>query len=212
MIRSSRSDGVGPAGPAPSVHVHLLPVTDDADAALRAQVAALLSGGGADGRAGDGGVEVDPRAGDDTSDSEGTAVEVTAADVRTGRMCPACGSSVHGRPWARVPGHDGEIGVSLSRSGPHLLTAVRLGGGVGADVESIAAVDAGWDPGLVLAPGEEDLARTPEARARLWAGKEAVLKLLGAGLRTPMSEVRLADFDVRPVASPPGFVAAVALR
>ncbi|MCW1804330.1 4'-phosphopantetheinyl transferase family protein [Brachybacterium squillarum] len=195
----------------------------DADRALRAQVAALLSGGGVDGRAGDGGragaagrsgdggVEVDPRAGDDTSDSEGTAVEVTAADVRTGRMCPACGSSVHGRPWARVPGHDGEIGVSLSRSGPHLLTAVRLGGGVGADVESIAAVDAGWDPGLVLAPGEEHLARTPEARARLWAGKEAVLKLLGAGLRTPMSEVRLADFDVRPVASPPGFVAAVAL-
>lgn len=200
------------------MHVRLLPATDDADAALRAQVAALLSGGGAGGRAGaagrsgDGGVEVDPRAGDDTSDSEGTAVEVTAADARTGRMCPACGSSVHGRPWARVPGHGGEIGVSLSRSGPHLLTAVRLGGGVGADVESIAAVDAGWDPGLVLAPGEEHLARTPEARARLWAGKEAVLKLLGTGLRTPMSEVRLVDFDVRPVASPPGFVAAVALR
>lgn len=176
-------------GSATTVRLHDLAV--DADAALRAQVAALAG--------------------------------VPADAVRTGRLCPACGSSAHGRPWARVTGRaesiglrnrvesDAGIGVSLSRSGPHLLTAVHLGGGIGVDIEEIAAVDARWDPSLVLAPGEEHLARTAEDRARLWAGKEAVLKLLGTGLRTPMPEVRLADVDVRQVAAPSGFVAAVAL-
>ncbi|GAB4094867.1 hypothetical protein GCM10028787_03420 [Brachybacterium horti] len=189
MITPSRADGVGPAGPAPSVHVRLLPVATDADRALRAQVAALLGGAGAGGPAGG----------------------ITPADVRTGRLCPACGSSSHGRPWVRVTGLAGGCGVSLSRSGAHLLTAVHLGGGIGVDIEEIAAVDARWDPSLVLAPGEEHLARTSVGRARLWAGKEAVLKLLGTGLRTPMPEVALTDHDVRPVAAPPGFVAAIAL-
>ncbi|GAA1328647.1 hypothetical protein GCM10009592_16840 [Brachybacterium rhamnosum] len=178
------------------MHVRLLPVATDADRALRAQVADLLTDAGAD-------VAGVP------------ARRITAADVRTGRLCPACGSSAHGPPWARVAGQaDGDgvrIGVSLSRSGPHLLTAVHLGGGIGVDIEEIAAVDARWDPSLVLAPGEEHLARTSEGRARLWAGKEAVLKLLGTGLRTPMPDVRLADVDVRRIAAPPGFVAAIAL-
>jgi len=203
--------GMTIAGRGTTATVRLHDVTVDADAALRAQVAALAG--------------------------------VPADAVRTGRLCPACGSSAHGRPWARVTGRaestgggngngaegGAEIGVSLSRSGPHLLTAVRLGivngaggaagarGGIGADtgigvdIEEIAAVDARWDPSLVLAPGEEHLARTAEGRARMWAGKEAVLKLLGTGLRTPMPEIALADFDVRQVAAPPGFVAAIAL-
>ena len=69
--------------------------------------------------------------------------------------------------------------VSLSRSGPHLVTVIA-DRPVGVDVEA-AAIDV--HPALVLAPGETgDLARA------LGCGKEAVLKLRGTGL---------SDSDVR---------------
>ena len=163
-------------------------------------------------------------------------VGVQPDEIRVGRHCPACGAVSHGRPWARVDGTadggaetpgraDGRatagrgaatsprpvLGVSLSRSGPHLLTAVRVGGGIGVDLEEAAAVDRGWDPALVLHPAEASQDRTAEDRARLWAGKEAVLKLLGTGLRTPMPEVRLAEHDLREAEAPDGFVILVAL-
>ncbi|MFJ6042183.1 MULTISPECIES: 4'-phosphopantetheinyl transferase family protein [Brachybacterium] len=138
-------------------------------------------------------------------------VGVQAAEIRVGRHCPACGAVSHGRPWARVVGTADGVGVSLSRSGPHLLTAVRVGGGIGVDLEEAAAVDRGWDPSLVLHPAEAGQDRTAEDRARLWAGKEAVLKLLGTGLRTPMPEVRLAEHDLREAEAPDGFVILVAL-
>ncbi|WME22177.1 4'-phosphopantetheinyl transferase family protein [Brachybacterium sp. GU-2] len=189
--------------PRSGADLRLHPVTADADRALAAHVADVV------------GVQPD--------------------ELRVGRHCPACGSSAHGRPWARVVGTadggagtwgraDGRatagrgaatsprpvLGVSLSRSGPHLLTAVRLGGGLGVDLEEIAAVDRGWDPSLVLHPAEAGQDRSAEERARLWAGKEAVLKLLGTGLRTPMPEVRLADHDLREAEAPEGFVILVA--
>ncbi|MGP5259380.1 4'-phosphopantetheinyl transferase family protein [Brachybacterium paraconglomeratum] len=187
--------------PADALRLH--PVTADADRVLAAHVADVV------------GVQPD--------------------EIRVGRHCPSCGAVSHGRPWARVVGTadggtgtwgraDGratagrgaatsprpEIGVSLARSGPHLLTAVRLGGGIGVDLEEIAAVDRGWDPSLVLHPAEAGQDRSAEDRARLWAGKEAVLKLLGTGLRTPMPEVRLEDHDLREAEAPEGFVILVA--
>lgn len=197
MFSHERADGAGPSGPAPfSLRLH--PLEAAADDALRAHARDVVG--------------------------------ASATDVQVGRLCPACGSSRHGRPWARVaPAADGGaadgvaagrarpplVGVSLSRSGPHMLTAVRLGGGIGVDIEEIAAVDRGWDGSLVLHPDEADPRaadpRTAERRARLWAGKEAVLKLAGSGLRTPMTQVRLADHDVRGAAAPAGFVIAVAL-
>ena len=73
-------------------------------------------------------------------------------DVRTGRLCARCGSSAHGRPWATYDGR--YVPVSLARSGPHLVTALRTDGAVGVDVESIAEVADRWEPTLVLAPGE----------------------------------------------------------
>lgn len=189
--------------PRPRVDLRLHPVTADADRALAAHVADVV------------GVQPD--------------------EIRVGRHCPSCGAVSHGRPWARVVGTadggagtwgttDGRttagrgavlsprpvLGVSLSRSGPHLLTAVRVGGGLGVDLEEIAAVDRGWDPSLVLHPAEAGQDRSAEDRARLWAGKEAVLKLLGTGLRTPMPEVRLADHDLREAEAPEGFVILVA--
>ncbi|PVG84210.1 hypothetical protein DDE18_00775 [Nocardioides gansuensis] len=128
-------------------------------------------------------------------------------DVTTGRLCPVCGSSEHGRPWLRhggAPQH-----VSASRSGPYLVTVLARAP-VGVDVESIAAVAARWDPSLVLADGE--VAESPLDRARAWARKEAVLKARGTGLATPMGAVRLEDEHWVDLTAPRGFVAAVSMR
>jgi 4'-phosphopantetheinyl transferase len=129
---------------------------------------------------------------------------VTAEAVTSGRLCPRCGSSGHGRPWLRAHG----IGhhVSLSRSGPHLVTAVA-DVPVGVDVESVADVARGWDASLVLAPGEE--AGSDLDRARAWTRKEAVLKQRGTGLSVPMGSVVQADEDWADLDAPAGFVAAV---
>lgn len=138
-----------------------------------------------------------------------TALELHArsllgpGEVTSGRLCPACGSDEHGRPWVR---HDGRsLHVSLSRSGPHLVTAiapVEFGLPVGVDVE-VTAIDV--LPSLVLAPGETaDLAQA-------WARKEAILKARGTGLTTPMSAVVLADERWQDLAAPEGYVAALAL-
>jgi len=122
--------------------------------------------------------------------------------VTSGRLCPACGSDAHGRPWVR---HEGRpVHVSLSRSGPHLVTAIAEVS-VGVDVE-VAAI--GVLPELVLALGESgdsgDLAQA-------WARKEAILKARGTGLTTPMSAVVLADERWQDLAAPEGYVAALAL-
>ena len=132
--------------------------------------------------------------------------------VSTGRLCPSCGSPDHGRPWARHEGRD--LHVSLSRAGPHLLTAVSLVSAgvsaVGVDVESVTGVESRWAADLVLARGE--VADESLARARVWAAKEAILKAYGVGLARPMTEVNLATFDgeLVDVPAPDGFVAALA--
>lgn len=124
--------------------------------------------------------------------------------VTSGRLCPACGSAAHGRPWVR---HDGRpVHVSLSRSGPHLVTAIAEVP-VGVDVE-VAAL--GVLPELVLAPGETGDLETGDL-ARTWARKEAILKARGTGLATAMSSVRLADEHWQDLDAPVGFVAALAL-
>ena len=134
-------------------------------------------------------------------------------EVSIGRLCPGCGSADHGRPWARHDGH--EVQVSLSRAGPHLLTAVSLVrdvlSAVGVDVESVTDVDSKWDADLVLAPGE--VADESLARARTWVSKEAILKAYGVGLVRPMTGLSLTGFhgELVDVPAPDGFVAALAL-
>lgn len=126
-------------------------------------------------------------------------------DIAIGRHCPACGSDEHGRPWVRLP--DGHTPyVSLARCAEHLVTVVA-DRPVGIDVESIAAVDARWDPALVLHP--EEHADTPAERSAMWCRKEAILKALGTGLRTPMSEIRCADWSVVDISAPEGLTASV---
>ncbi|MCY7401988.1 MAG: 4'-phosphopantetheinyl transferase superfamily protein [Nocardioides sp.] len=118
--------------------------------------------------------------------------------VSSGRLCPACGSDGHGRPWLR---HEGRgLHASVARSGPHLVT-VLADRPVGVDVEA-AVIDV--RPELVHAPGEVD------DLARAWARKEAILKMRGTGLATPMVEVVLAAERWRDLPSPDGYVAALA--
>ncbi len=125
--------------------------------------------------------------------------------VSVGRLCPRCASSEHGRPWARFG--DVDVPVSVSRSGPHLVTAVAPGAvAVGVDVEELGAIERSW-PDTVLARGER--AETTDERARMWVAKEAILKAEGAGLAKPMDEVRLADHAITRLDAPAGYAAAL---
>lgn len=137
---------------------------------------------------------------------------IAPSDILVGRACPRCGSSEHGRPWARARGRRDEVPVSLTRCGEHLMTAVGGIGPLGVDLESIAAVARGWDPDLVLHPSEHAryAGASPAEQAAIWAAKEAILKALGTGFETPMGALLLADFDVADLPAPPGHVAALA--
>jgi acyl transferase domain-containing protein/phosphopantetheinyl transferase len=107
-----------------------------------------------------------------------------------------------GRPYVALPaklGFAGELAVSLAHSGPLAAAIVRprrrdprpasehdAGGGVGIDLEAVAA----HGPGMAaLAFGAEELALLdrleplPAWSIRFWAAKEAVAKAEGTGLR-----------------------------
>lgn len=93
--------------------------------------------------------------------------------VTVGRLCPGCGSDLHGRPWAThardrragVGAGNGsgtgirhtrprEVWVSLARAGGYVVTAVSLRGPVGVDAEVVQDVAHGWSDAVVLADGE----------------------------------------------------------
>lgn len=215
------ADGVGPAGPAPSVHhvpgsaqglratVRFHAVEQDADDILRRRIADLL--GAADGTRGSSEPDPDADADADADAQPGAAADAElGASIRVGRLCPRCGSAAHGRPWARAAALSVPIGVSLSRSGPHLATAVRAGDPIGVDIEGIRAVASRWDETLVAHPSERGRATSALDQARMWSRKEAVLKALGTGLAVPMAQIVLAEHTVVDVPAPAGYVAAVA--
>jgi hypothetical protein len=81
-----------------------------------------------------------------------------------GRLCPRCGGSDHGRPWAR--GGDGTTYVSLAYADGLSVAAWSTTGPVGVDVERDDGRDAG------------DYGDLPT-----WTRTEAVLKATGEGLR-----------------------------
>jgi len=99
--------------------------------------------------------------------------------VRAGRVCPHCGGTDHGRPWAEVDGS--AVGVSLARTTGVLAIAVAPDV-VGVDAERVSRVAAA--PLDVFTPGERTRAEGDvRALAACWAVKEAVLKRDGRGIR-----------------------------
>ena len=145
-------------------------------------------------------------------------------DTRTGRLCPRCGSSRHGRPFLRRTDVPAAERISIARTTGATLVAVSWTGAVGVDVERL---DRFSDPalaGVVLHP--EERAATPDRLAATWVRKEALLKMTGDGLAVEPARIQLGGsptvpavvrwpFDeapgwLRDLPLGPGLVAAVA--
>ncbi|UBQ01257.1 4'-phosphopantetheinyl transferase superfamily protein [Curtobacterium sp. TXMA1] len=127
-----------------------------------------------------------------------SAHHIDSAAVRAGRVCPHCGSTEHGRPWATVEGRP--IPVSLARTpareaGGAGTTAIAVVAGaersdaVGIDLERVDRVAAAPLDAFTLT----ELARLRDDRDRTaaWAVKEAVLKRDGRGLRVDPAAVEV---------------------
>lgn len=157
-------------------------------------------------------------------------LHVRAADLTAHYACPRCGSGAdmtHGKPGYMLAGAPAPLLLSLSRAaGWTLLAAVTdpgPGQRLGVDVEDPQRLDFDGFDSVALTPTEQramaslhgdDLLR---GRARLWARKEAVLKMTGEGLNRPPETLEAADQpgvrDLAPAASglPGSLVAAVAV-
>ena len=118
--------------------------------------------------------------------------------------CPQCGPGQdHGRPGFMLDGGPAPLALSASRaSGWVLLAAVvnpAEGLRLGVDLEAISGVVfEGFDDVALTAAEKEFLVSIPEQdqasqRARLWARKEAWLKMTGEGLRRNPAEVDALD-------------------
>jgi 4'-phosphopantetheinyl transferase len=114
------------------------------------------------------------------------------------RHCPNCD-----RPHGKVRG-PGRLEVSVSHSGSWVVVAACRDHPVGVDVEQ---VDPTLDHAalLRLVATEEEATRLesngipgPTAFACLWTRKEAVLKALADGLRTPMNDFAVSAPGERP--------------
>lgn len=155
---------------------------------------------------------------------------VPARELTCDYSCPRCGSGPelsHGRPGYSRGGVRLPLLLSLSRAGGWTLVAAvtspRPGSRLGLDIE---------DPGRTDFPGFESVALTgPERlavsglrngalmheRARLWARKEAWLKMTGDGLLVPPATVdalgcpEVSDVSAMTAGLPAGLVAAVAV-
>jgi 4'-phosphopantetheinyl transferase len=157
-------------------------------------------------------------------------------DVEPARLvpdysCPLCGPGQdHGRPGFMLDGVPAPLALSASKAqGWVLLAGVvhpAVGLRLGVDLEATdQAAFQGFDD-VALTPGEKHFLKTvPEnhktvQRARLWARKEAWLKMTGEGLRRNPAELDVLDrpglVDITSIPEggqqlPEGFVAALAV-
>ena len=157
-------------------------------------------------------------------------LEVRAQDLTASYSCPLCGSGpgvTHGRPGYTLDGAPAPLLLSLSRAaGWTLLAAVTAPGPgqrLGVDVEDPQRLDfEGFDAVALTLAERQAVASLREAdilrgRARLWARKEAYLKMTGEGLRRPPETLDVLDRpgvrDLAPAVSglPDDLVAAVAV-
>ncbi|MFJ6456706.1 4'-phosphopantetheinyl transferase family protein [Paenarthrobacter sp. NPDC091669] len=140
--------------------------------------------------------------------------------------CPQCGPAQdHGRPGFMLDGGPAPLALSASRASGWVLLAgvvhppeeLRLG----VDLESTGkATFEGFDDVALTATEKRFLSTIPDQerdsqRARLWARKEAWLKMTGEGLRRNPAELDVLDLpglsDVTETPLPEGLVAALAL-
>nr|AHA12089.1 phosphopantetheinyl transferase [Streptomyces sp. CNH287] len=131
-------------------------------------------------------------------------LECGAAEIEFGRhACPGCGDTRHGRPAITAPATG--ISFNHSRCGPFWVLAVAPGGErVGVDVERVRPL-AAFDGLLarcltarerrwVLRGGATE---HPGRFLRCWVRKEALLKGVGTGIATDLTQVETvagADF------------------
>lgn len=118
--------------------------------------------------------------------------------LRFERRCTTCGSDAHGKPSLV---HDDPWRFSLSYTGDLVVVAASREHDVGVDIESLDEADFDDFDRVTLAEDEggylDGLAGEAllDARTRLWARKEAVLKATGHGLVVDPTEVVLTPPD-----------------
>ncbi|WP_255482337.1 4'-phosphopantetheinyl transferase superfamily protein [Pseudarthrobacter sp. NBSH8] len=157
-------------------------------------------------------------------------LDVPASDLTTHFSCPRCGAGPglsHGRPGYSLKGEPVPLALSLSRSsGWILLGAVMdpaVGVTMGVDLEDPSGMAFDGFDGVALTAAERaalaGLARPQllQERARLWARKEAWLKMTGDGLVTApdtldvLSRPEIRDLAAGEAGLPLNFRAAVAV-
>lgn len=157
-------------------------------------------------------------------------LDVPASGLTTHFSCPRCGAGPelsHGRPGYRLNGEQVPLALSLSRSSGWILlgavVAPPAGFTIGVDLSDPSGMAFEGFDGVALSPAERaalaGLAGLPllNGRARLWARKEAWLKMTGAGLGTApdtldvLSRPEIRDLAASEAGLPPDFRAAVAV-
>ena len=130
-----------------------------------------------------------------------TYLEVDPVAVQTGRLCPRCAGTDHGRPVVLPAGGDRRpvVHVSLSRAAGRTVVAVTTAGPVGVDVEHVDA--AGFDTFARVGLHRDEVADDAPSRTRTWVRKESLVKATGDGLT-----VDLRDVQVTAPAEAPGLV------
>ncbi|HEY4270041.1 MAG TPA: 4'-phosphopantetheinyl transferase superfamily protein [Galbitalea sp.] len=120
-------------------------------------------------------------------------LDVDPASVALSHLCTNCGSTSHGRPLIAMPARLRSAGISIAHSHGIDAIAVNPTGPIGVDLESISRVARASIAASLLHPAEHP--PTPRDVTRLWSAKEAVLKLLGIGLRLDPRALHI-DFGV----------------
>lgn len=157
-------------------------------------------------------------------------LELPAGELEASYTCLRCGSGpalAHGRPGYTRGGEPLPLLLSMARTHGWILLAglpaPRAGRRLGVDAEDPARLDFDGFDAVALAPEErhavENLAGPDllRERARLWARKEAWLKMTGEGLRRDprtvdvLARPGLADLDPADTGLPGTLVAAVAI-
>ena len=157
-------------------------------------------------------------------------LDVPASELTTNFSCPRCGTGPglsHGRPGYAFRGQPAPLALSLSRSSGWILLGAVVeppaGVTIGVDLEEPARLDFDGFDAVALTPAERAALAGLSGhallneRARLWARKEAWLKMTGRGLTTApdtldvLQRAELRDLAAGEAGLPRDLRAAVAL-